>query len=35
MTNRGRKRIHVLGGGFAGMFAARELRRRLAGVADI
>jgi NADH:ubiquinone reductase (H+-translocating) len=31
----GRKRILVLGGGFAGMFAARELRRHVGRVADI
>jgi NADH:ubiquinone reductase (H+-translocating) len=35
MANRGMKRILVLGGGFAGMFAAKELQRRLAGIADI
>lgn len=28
-------RVLVLGGGFAGMFAARELRRRLGGLAEI
>jgi NADH dehydrogenase len=31
----GRKRILVLGGGFAGMFAAKELRRRVGRVAGI
>ena len=31
----GRKQILVLGGGFAGMFAARELRRHVGRVADI
>ena len=35
MAAGGRKRILVLGGGFAGMFGAKELQRRLAGVADI
>jgi NADPH-dependent 2,4-dienoyl-CoA reductase/sulfur reductase-like enzyme len=35
MAVSGRKRILVLGGGFAGMFAARELRRRVVRVADI
>ena len=35
MADRDRKRILVLGGGFAGMFAARELRRHVGGVADI
>ena len=30
-----RKRVLVLGGGFAGMFAARELRRHVGRVADI
>jgi NADH:ubiquinone reductase (H+-translocating) len=35
MAVSGRKRILVLGGGFAGMFAARELRRRVGRVADI
>jgi NADH dehydrogenase len=35
MANRGMKRILVLGGGFAGVFAAKELQRRLAGIADI
>ena len=31
----GRKQILVLGGGFAGMFAAKELRRHVGRVADI
>ena len=35
MAVNGRKRILVLGGGFAGMFAAKELRRRVGRVADI
>jgi NADH:ubiquinone reductase (H+-translocating) len=35
MAVSGRKRILVLGGGFAGMFAARELRRRVGRIADI
>ncbi|MCD6016876.1 MAG: dehydrogenase, FAD-containing subunit, partial [Solirubrobacterales bacterium] len=35
MTVGGRKRILVLGGGFAGMFAARELRRHVGRIADI
>ena len=35
MAVNGRKRILVLGGGFGGMFAARELRRHVGRVADI
>ena len=35
MADRGRKRILVLGGGFAGMFAAKELQRHVGRVADI
>ena len=35
MAVNGRKRILVLGGGFAGMFAAKALRRRVGRVADI
>lgn len=35
MADRDRKRVLVLGGGFAGMFAAKELRRRVGRVADI
>ena len=32
MAGSGRKRVLVLGGGFAGMFAAKELQRRVADV---
>ena len=35
MADRDRNRILVLGGGFAGMFAAKELQRRVGRVADI
>jgi len=35
MADRDRKRVLVLGGGFAGMFAARQLRRHVGRVADI
>ena len=31
----GRTRVLVLGGGFAGMFAAKELQRRVAALADV
>jgi NADH:ubiquinone reductase (H+-translocating) len=35
MEPRDRKRIVVLGGGFAGMFAARELQRLVAGAVEV
>ncbi len=35
MMNDGKPRILVLGGGFAGMFAAKELARRVKGLAEI
>jgi NADH:ubiquinone reductase (H+-translocating) len=35
MPENARKRVLVLGGGFAGMFAAREIRRRTGRTADV
>ena len=31
----GKTRVLVLGGGFAGMFAAKELQRRAGGLAEV